>query len=438
VLSVIFWCHRFSGPVASNDLNGVQSRSADTLALDNGSAVEKLERVLREGKVRGTAYTKLLEEIGDEYSKLKRYNSALKYHKKALKLKSKTGAASNSAGLALSYASIASDYMNSFNLQEALKSVRKAQNLGSLPPEALAVLYQQEAAIHECTDDFVSALQRFEHAGKLSPASLATWEHTLKHLELLKRTVASSGDLMPAAVRSAMESRAQNIAARLIDRGPWVRTDQLPKTFFPGLLARPWHTLDEMRSRDWVDPSVRLVLGVFVDLQIEYDKLRQGGYMRRETECIHQHAGGEWRSFQINSPWEVLHDGCADATPVACRLFADLGKLGMPLIRAGYSVVNAHAWLKPHFGMTNGQLKWHLGLRIPSGGCATLRVANETRSWREGDLIFFDDSFEHEVWNRCKTERVVFQLVFMHPDLSTTTEYANNEVGWDIAQSSGH
>jgi hypothetical protein len=33
-------------------------------------------------------------------------------------------------------------------------------------------------------------------------------------------------------------------------------------------------------------------------------------------------------------------------------------------------------------------------------------------------VLFFDDSFEHEVWNDCKSaSRSVFQLVFAHPDL---------------------
>lgn len=32
-------------------------------------------------------------------------------------------------------------------------------------------------------------------------------------------------------------------------------------------------------------------------------------------------------------------------------------------------------------------------------------------------MLYFDDSFEHEVHNACDTERVVFQVVFVHFDL---------------------
>lgn len=58
----------------------------------------------------------------------------------------------------------------------------------------------------------------------------------------------------------------------------------------------------------------------------------------------------------------------------------------------------------------------------PQKECATLRVANVTHAWEDGKLLFFDDSFEHEVFNHCDQERVVFQLVFAHPDLGTGDE----------------
>ena len=88
------------------------------------------------------------------------------------------------------------------------------------------------------------------------------------------------------------------------------------------------------------------------------------------------------------------------------------------MLRAGYSAVEAGAWLRPHFGMSNGQLKFHLGLVVPrlhGAACAHFRVGNETRTWGNKSITFFDDSFEHEVRNDCRQERVVFQVVFVHP-----------------------
>ena len=38
---------------------------------------------------------------------------------------------------------------------------------------------------------------------------------------------------------------------------------------------------------------------------------------------------------------------------------------------AGYSALAAGSWLKPHFGRTNAQLKWHVG----QPGCHSASVA---------------------------------------------------------------
>ena len=50
-------------------------------------------------------------------------------------------------------------------------------------------------------------------------------------------------------------------------------------------------------------------------------------------------------------------------------------------------------------------------------GCA-LRVGNETRPWREGELVVFDDSMEHEAWNLSKELRVVLLFDIWRPELT--------------------
>jgi aspartyl/asparaginyl beta-hydroxylase (cupin superfamily) len=92
------------------------------------------------------------------------------------------------------------------------------------------------------------------------------------------------------------------------------------------------------------------------------------------------------------------------------------------VVRAEYSVLEAGGRILPHFGMTNGHIKLHLGLVVPSlpGGqpCAFLTVAGEERPWVQDSVLVFDDSFLHHVRSDCVSERVVFQLVVVHPDVS--------------------
>lgn len=48
-----------------------------------------------------------------------------------------------------------------------------------------------------------------------------------------------------------------------------------------------------------------------------------------------------------------------------------------------------------HCGSNNFRITAHLGLIVPNG--LSLRVANQTSGWSEGEVTVFDDSFEHEV-----------------------------------------
>lgn len=76
----------------------------------------------------------------------------------------------------------------------------------------------------------------------------------------------------------------------------------------------------------------------------------------------------------------------------------------------------------------HAQLKFHLGLDVPvrpnGEACAHLKVGTERRTWANGEVLFFDDSFEHEVHNDCGRERVVFQAVFVHPELMAKLTFA--------------
>jgi len=82
---------------------------------------------------------------------------------------------------------------------------------------------------------------------------------------------------------------------------------------------------------------------------------------------------------------------------------------------AGFSVLRPRTRIKPHRGYAGDFLRCHLALKVPGGDCG-LTVAGETRRWREGEALVFDDRVEHEAWNDHDLERVVLLLDFV-PDL---------------------
>jgi aspartyl/asparaginyl beta-hydroxylase (cupin superfamily) len=81
-----------------------------------------------------------------------------------------------------------------------------------------------------------------------------------------------------------------------------------------------------------------------------------------------------------------------------------------------FSTITPRTHILPHSGFTNAHLRCHLTLST-SDGCR-IRVGEDTRTWVDGELLIFDDTYEHEVWNDSPNERAVLLFDMFHPDLS--------------------
>ena len=81
-----------------------------------------------------------------------------------------------------------------------------------------------------------------------------------------------------------------------------------------------------------------------------------------------------------------------------------------------FSVFTPGTHLLPHRGVTNARVVAHLPLIVPPN-CA-LRVGGELHHWREGEVVVFDDTYEHEAWNRSDQIRVVLIFDIWSPFLT--------------------
>lgn len=73
------------------------------------------------------------------------------------------------------------------------------------------------------------------------------------------------------------------------------------------------------------------------------------------------------------------------------------------------------ARIPPHHGVMNARLICHLPLIVPPG-CG-FRVAGETRQWREGELLVFDDTAQHEAWNDGSSNRIILIFDVWRPEI---------------------
>ena len=133
----------------------------------------------------------------------------------------------------------------------------------------------------------------------------------------------------------------------------------------------------------------------------------------------------EWQKLSGTLDWSAIYlfkesrrGEHADRFPATLAALeqADLVRVdGVPM-EAFFSRLVPGAHIPPHHGLTNTRLTVHLPLIVPDD-CA-IRVGEEEYRWREGEILAFDDSFEHEAWNRSDSDRVVLIFETHHPDLS--------------------
>ncbi|MFQ5347398.1 MAG: aspartyl/asparaginyl beta-hydroxylase domain-containing protein [Rhodothalassiaceae bacterium] len=81
-----------------------------------------------------------------------------------------------------------------------------------------------------------------------------------------------------------------------------------------------------------------------------------------------------------------------------------------------FSLLRPRTRIEPHHGLFNTRLICHLPLIVPDR--CYLRVGNETREWRKGEMLIFDDSIEHEAVNDSDELRVILLFDIWRPEFS--------------------
>jgi ornithine lipid ester-linked acyl 2-hydroxylase len=84
---------------------------------------------------------------------------------------------------------------------------------------------------------------------------------------------------------------------------------------------------------------------------------------------------------------------------------------------AMFSILAPGKRIPPHDGPYKGVLRYHLGLVVPEAPVERvgIRVGPDTRGWREGASLVFDDTYEHEAWNDTDQTRVVLFVDVVRP-----------------------
>ncbi|KAM6171559.1 aspartyl/asparaginyl beta-hydroxylase isoform 1-T1 [Erethizon dorsatum] len=180
-----------------------------------------------------------------------------------------------------------------------------------------------------------------------------------------------------------------------------------------GLKAQPWWTPRETGYTELVKSLERNWKLIRDEGLAVMDKAK--GLFLPEDENLREK--GDWSQFTLWQQGRKNENACKGA-PKTCTLLEKFPETtGCRRGQIKYSIMHpgTHVW--PHTGPTNCRLRMHLGLVIPKSGCK-IRCANETKTWEEGKVLIFDDSFEHEVWQDASSFRLIFIVDVWHPELT--------------------
>lgn len=198
--------------------------------------------------------------------------------------------------------------------------------------------------------------------------------------------------------------------------------------YFKGIPSQPFYPRHRFPWADKLDQATHAVrdeLDALLRQNLELEAFL-GSRDRAATANLLQGSRGRepvWDAFFFYRHGK-RHDENCERCPATAGLLDSL-----PLVKVRdhapetlFSVLKPGTHILPHRGVTNTRLVTHLPLIIPAD-CA-LRVGGEIHAWQAGRCVTFDDTFEHEAWNRSDETRVVLILDSWNPDLSEVERVA--------------
>lgn len=125
----------------------------------------------------------------------------------------------------------------------------------------------------------------------------------------------------------------------------------------------------------------------------------------------------DWGAFHLWKEGERFDEACARAPRTAALVETlPICQIEGRAPNVFFSILKAGSHIPPHTGVTNVRSVVHLPLIVPEG--CEFRVGGETRGWVEGQAFAFDDTIEHEAWNRSKYDRAILIIDVWNPYLS--------------------
>ena len=304
----------------------------------------------------------------------------------------------------------------------------------ALQPNHLGGLLMRGAALSRGGDDdgalapyqrAVAVAEQVRRGGQTLPPMLANeverarqWveQHIAERAARIDEALASGG------FGPGKRSEAIDEALAILRGDAPIQLQEPTSFYFPGLPQRPFSEREEFAWASELESRTHVIkeeLDALLRSQAEEfepyvaaDADKSGG----TAPNAHLAGDASWSAYHLLKGGEPV-EGHAERFPqtLAALELAPLPRVAGRAPMALFSLLKPGAHIRPHHGLFNFRLICHLPLIVPPD--CTLRVGNRQRQWREGQLLIFDDSMEHEAWNRSDRQRIILLFEIWRPEI---------------------
>lgn len=145
-------------------------------------------------------------------------------------------------------------------------------------------------------------------------------------------------------------------------------------------------------------------------------RLAKKGVKVTLNQEVLQAGRGQWMEMFL---WtNGAREASCDAVPTLCAALEPHLALFHPKGHVKLSHLTGGTTAKPHSGPIDTKLRMHWTISLPPHRAAQITVGGEARTWRQGEALIFDDSFEHHVVFDApgSANRMVLIVDLVHPD----------------------
>lgn len=287
------------------------------------------------------------------------------------------------------------------------------------------------AELHERTGDVARAAERWSNVLSMAamieertPALETMLDHARDHVARQHASLAAAidgglaetRDDVPTGARRRFDACIDHVLGRrqiFANSCAGIHFPFLPADEFFDRAHFPW--LEEIEAR--TDDIRAELLALLAE---------DGAAVRPYVAMAPGTPANKWSPLDHSLDWGAIHlwkDGRRDEA-VCARLPRTAAAIeALPLSdipgrtpTVFFSMLRPGAHLPAHTGVSNVRAVIHLPLIVPTG--CTFRVGGETRAWEVGRAWAFDDTIEHEAWNRSDEVRAILIFDVWNPHIT--------------------